>query len=367
MFDMNRRQLAFQADKIEMVLLNHKAPARVTGGSVTSRTIQYWLRLAPSTKVAKVVALGEEIALALESPAARVSRSNGHINVEITRRDHKDIRFLHLATRLSKDHQLAQALGVPGTALLGLDAEGIPLLVRLASPDVTHVLIAGTTGSGKTEVARTILASLAYFQKPRVIQMMLLDPKGSAFRVFEGLPHVLFETIKTSEEAILRFRWLAAEMERRQDQNIAIPRIVVVVDELADLLVQGGQELQFHLARIAQRGRSAGISLIACTQKPSIAAIGSMIKANFPVRIVGKVTSADEAQLASGIAGSGAERLSGRGDFLLVAGGEQVRFQEAYLAPDDVEAFRRFVTSRCANSGNQTKIRGLFERLRRVK
>jgi S-DNA-T family DNA segregation ATPase FtsK/SpoIIIE len=349
---MDKRQLYLQADRIESVLLSHKAPARVTGGRVTARMVQFHVQLAPSTRVGKVQALNEEIALALGAPAARVNRSKGRINIEVLREDSNKVNFLDLAKELSRDHQLERALQVPGTALLGLDVEGIPLLVRLSSPDVTHILVAGTTGSGKTEVTRTIVASLVYFQKPREIQLVVVDPKGSSFRLFDGLPHMLNGILKTTEGTGSCLRWLESEMERRQDEGIRCPRLVVVLDELADLLIQGGQELQVLLSRLAQRGRSAGISIIACTQKPTSSAVGSLIKANFPVRLVGKVTSADEARVASGIGGTGAERLAGRGDFVLVAAGEMVRFQAAYLAPEDCVAFREIVASR---SGSYAK------------
>ncbi len=343
---MNKRKLHLQADRIEMVLQNHKAPARVTGGRVTPRTVQFHLQPAPMTKVAKVEALSEEIALALGAPSARVTRANGKINVEVPRVDSSQIHFLELAARMERDQELVRVLQIAGTALLGLDAEGVPLLVRLTSPEVTHILIAGTTGSGKTEVVKTILASLAHFQKAREIQMLLVDPKGNAFRAFEGLPHLLCPIIKTVHDSITWLRWLEAEMERRQSEDITRPRIVLVLDELADLLMQGGPEVQVHLTRLAQRGRSAGISILACTQKPTSGAIGTLVKANFPVRLVGKVTSAEEARVASGLAGTGAEKLAGRGDFILVAGGERVRFQAAYLAPEEYASFHEAIRSK---------------------
>ncbi len=361
---MDKRKLHVQANRIEMVLIHHTAPARVTGGRVTPRTIQFHLQVAPATKVAKVEALSEEIALALGARSARVTRSNGQINVEVPREDSTNVRFLDLAAQLLRDTQLRRALQVPGTAILGLDTEGIPLLVRLASPDVTHILIAGTTGSGKTEVARTILASLIYFQRPREVQLLLVDPKGNAFKLFLGLPHLLGDIVKTVEETLNRLRWLEAEMERRQDEEITRPRIVLVLDELADLLMQGGQEMQVHLTRLAQRGRSAGISIIVCTQKPTASAIGSLVKANFPVRLVGKVTSAEEARVATGLGGTGAERLGGRGDFVLVAAGEVVRFQAAFLAAEDYGAFRDYVI---ASAMPQSNSRGILSRLIRVK
>jgi len=129
-------------------------------------------------------------------------------------------------------------------------------------------------------------------------------------------------------------------MQRRQENGIVKPCLVLLLDELADLLMQGGHQLETDLTRLIQRGRSAGISVIACTQKPTSSAVGSLVKANFPVRLVGKVTSAIEAHVASGLAGSGAEKLAGRGDFILVAGGEKIRLQVAHLPPADYAELR---------------------------
>ncbi|MGB8648081.1 MAG: DNA translocase FtsK, partial [Anaerolineae bacterium] len=241
---MNKRKLYIQANRIEWVLNNHKAPARVTGGRVTPSLIRFDLEIAPRTRVGQVEALSQEIALALGAASARVTRTKGQLNVEVPREDASQVRFLALADRLAQDLQLKRNLIVPGTAVLGLDVEGIPLLLRLSAPDVTHILVAGTTGSGKTEVVRTILASIIYFQKARDAQFLLVDPKGSAFKLFLGLPHLLTVPIKTIDETLERLRWLESEMERRQELGITRPRIILVLDELADLLMQGGQELQ---------------------------------------------------------------------------------------------------------------------------
>ncbi|MGE5140327.1 MAG: DNA translocase FtsK [Rudaea sp.] len=362
---MDKRKLHLQANRIETVLIKHRAPARITGGRVTPRLIQFNLQVDPAVKVSSVQALSEEIAMAVGARSARVTRSQGLLSIQIPRSDPVDVRFLPLARRLANDSQLNRAMQIPGTALLGLDTDGIPLLVRLASPDVTHILIAGTTGSGKTEVMRTLLASLIYFQRPREIQLVLIDPKGSAFRMFEGLPHLLFSPIKTVQEALERLRWLTAEMERRQQQGTARPRLVLVLDELADLLQQGGGEMQAYLTRLAQRGRSAGISLVACTQKPSASSVGSLTRANFPVRLVGRVTSADEARIAAGLAASGAEKLAGHGDFVLVAAGELVRFQAAHLPAGEYEEFRAHLALNAGRNARASRDRSLISRLRR--
>ncbi len=337
---MNRQKLHHQADKIEYVLATHKAPARVTGGRVTPRTIQFHVAPSATTKVSKVENLSEEIALALNASSARVSRANGQINIEIPRDDIQPLRLLDLCAQVQKDAAMAQALSVAGTTLLGMAVDGVPLLLRVSAPDVAHVLIAGTTGSGKSEAARTMLASLMLYQRPRDVQIIIVDPKASEFRHFEHLPHLCCPIIKNVEDAVANLEWLVEEMTRRQEQMIVRPRIVLVIDELADLLMQGGDQVEGYLTRLVQRGRSAGISVIGCTQKPTASVLGGLVKANFPVRLVGKVTSANEALVASGVAQSGAEKLMGRGDFLLIANGEKIRVQIAHIPANDYDAFR---------------------------
>ena len=337
---MDRRRLHQQADKIEWVLATHKAPARVTGGRVTSNLVQFHVTPAPATKISKLENLSEELALALNAPAARISRSNGHVNIEIPRAQSRALRLLDLCADMRDNAALRQAMSIAGTTLLGIGADGLPLLLRVSAPDVAHVLIAGTTGSGKSETARAMLASLMLFQRARDVQIIIVDPKASEFRVFEHAPHLLCPIIKNVEDAIANLEWLVEEMARRQKENITRPHIVLLIDELADLMMQGGAETENFLTRLMQRGRSAGISVIACTQKPTASVLGSLVKANFPVRLVGKVTSANEALVASGIAQSGAEKLAGRGDFLLIANGEKIRVQIAHLPSNDYEIFR---------------------------
>lgn len=339
---MDQQQLHLQADRIEWVLFTHKAPARVTGGRVTPHVVQFHLSPAPTTKIAKVESLAEEIALALGAPNARIARTDGHLSVEIPRPRTRPLLLLDLIKQIKGNKDMDRIMVTPGTALLGLDTDGVPVLLRLGSPDVCHVLIAGTTGSGKTEAAKTLLASLLLFQKARDVQVIVIDPKGSAYRMFEGYPHLLCPIIKQVDDAKANLEWLVQEMQRREERGEVRPRIVVVVDELADLLMQGGRQVQENLTRIVQRGRSAGLSVIACTQKPTSDAVGSLVKANFPVRLVGRVTSAVEAHVATGVAASGAEKLVGRGDFILVAGGERIRLQVARLSNPNLSEYRGF-------------------------
>ena len=147
---MEKRTLNLQADKIEMVLASHKAPTRVWGGRMTPRTVQFHLAPAANTRLSKLESLTEEVALALGTPTARLTRSNGTLSLEVPRADSRFVSLAQLDAQLQDDEHLKRALASPGTAILGLDSEGVPLLLRLSSPDVAHCLIAGTTGSGKT-------------------------------------------------------------------------------------------------------------------------------------------------------------------------------------------------------------------------
>lgn len=324
-----RRRLEMQADRIEAVLASHKVQGRVWGGAVTPRFIRFQVMTSLDTKVNRVSGLSEEIALSLGVPATRVYRQNGAIQVEVPRGDPEAVRLLPLCRRLAGETP-------PGTAVLGVDEEGTPLLVKLSSPDVVHVLVAGTTGSGKTALARSFLLSLALFNRPDALRLVLIDPKGRGFGPLAGLPHLLGRVATTTAEGALALEWLVGEMERRDRDEVSTPELVVGIDELADLLVTGGKEVERSLLRLAQRGREAGVHLVACTQKPSAEVVSGLLKANFPVRLVGSVASPEDAKVASGIAGTGAEKLMGRGDFLLVARGDVVRFQAAYAAEDDM-------------------------------
>jgi S-DNA-T family DNA segregation ATPase FtsK/SpoIIIE len=130
---------------------------------------------------------------------------------------------------------------------------------------------------------------------------------------------------------------MVEEMVRRDRENISEPRVIIFIDEVADLMEQGGKAMDRLMTRLTQRGRSAGLHIIACTQKPLVASIGSLTRSNFPVRLVGSVASSDDAKIAAGISGTGAEKLLGRGDFLLVAKGHVTRFQAAYVNEQEIK------------------------------
>ena len=327
------RTYELQAARIESVLGAHKVPARVWQATVTPRFVRFDVTTALGTRLSKVSGLAEELAFALGARATRVYREGGVLHVEVPRETARTVALLPLCGRL--------AAVPPYCAVLGVDAGGAPLLLRLDSPDVAHVLVAGTTGSGKTALVRTVLLSLAMHNHPGHLQFVLIDPKGRGLAPLAGLPHLWRPggpgAVQDVAAAVTVLEALVAEMARRDAAGRALPRLVVAVDELADLLQTGGKPVAETLTRLTQRGREAGIHVLAATQRPSAALVGGLMKANFPVRLVGSVVSAEDARVAAGLPGTEAERLLGRGDFLLVTRGQVIRFQAAYAAGNEVD------------------------------
>lgn len=362
-------RLEAQADHLETILASHKIRATVEGGTVTPRLVRFRLAPAAGVKIAHIARLSEELAMALGARSCRVIRQGQHIQLEFPRAGRQTVRLERVQAALSHVP--------PATAVLGLDADGAPLLLRLSSPDVAHVLIAGTTGSGKTALAQTMIASLLMANSLSELGLVLIDPKGRGYRRFADAPHLLLPIANHAGAGLAGLEWLVDEMERRDQEGVSLPRIVAFIDELADLALVGGKAVERLLTRVVQRGREAGIHVVACTQKPSASVIGSLVKSNFPVRVVGAVASADDARVATGMAGSGAERLAGRGDFLVVAHGVPHRLQAAYIAPIDIERLvyrlnegdgraRASPPPRSAGNGRGTGWRSVAEHVRRV-
>ena len=326
-----RQKLEYQADRIEHLLSQHRVPARVTGGTVTPRWVRFHVLPAIGAKISHIRNLHEELAAALDTPSCRVSRRGSAIAVEVPRDDPQPVRLLPLYKQLPPDTWPKS----PITATLGLAEDGSPLLIRLPSPDVAHILVAGTTGSGKTVLLRTIILSLAMTNTPPALSLVLIDSKGSAFSPFEGLPHLARPVITTVQETLEALKSLVHLMERRTNAKPQ-SHVTIVIDELADLLLVAGTPIRYALTRLTQRGREASIHVIAATQKPTSAVIGTLAKANFPVRLVGRVMCTEDARVATGWNGSGAERLLGRGDFLAVAEGQVTRFQVAHVTDPEI-------------------------------
>ncbi len=244
----------------------------------------------------------------------------------------------NLPTRLVELLQSYLRLGHPipsFTALLGIVDDGAPLLVRLPSPVVGHIHILGTLGSGKTTLAQTIILSLALSHRRSQLMFVLIDPKQRALGHLGQLAHLLWPVIQNVNDALDALDELVRLVETRERTQTRAPRIVVVIDETDPLLQIAGDHVPQALARLTQRGRWAGIHVIACAQKPPITITSSeaLAQTAFPVRLVGKVGNSDEAYAATGLAESGAEKLKGRGDFIGIAQGALWRFQAAFATP----------------------------------
>jgi S-DNA-T family DNA segregation ATPase FtsK/SpoIIIE len=361
-----RERLEFMADRIEAVLALHRIPARVTGGTVTPRWVRFQVLPAIGAKISAIKGLNEELAAALDVPGVRISRRGAAVDVEIPRNDPQPVRLLPLLRQLTEDDDALPAM----TATLGLAEDGAPLLIRLPSPDVSHILVAGAAGAGKTVLLQAVALALAMTNPSPVSRsversptdlteasrqgMLAVDCRaalalvlvGRAFAPFEGLPHLARPVVREMAEATEALQSLVRLMEQRGSRgdgdremrpaHSGHTHVTILIDELDDLVAVGGEPARHALTRLIQRGCEAGIHVVAATREPSSAALGPLVKAVFPARLVGRVTSAEEARTATGWSGTGAERLLGRGDFLAVAEGRVMRFQVAHVSPDEV-------------------------------
>jgi S-DNA-T family DNA segregation ATPase FtsK/SpoIIIE len=321
-----RQLLEYQADQIELVLWSHKIKGQVRGGKITPRWARFETVLPATAKPEKVAGLQSTIAHRLGAEC-RVQTNGGQLVIEVARTDSR-------AVTLS---QIAMSQAPPLAALLGLElSDGCPLLLKIDNPDVAHVLIAGTTGCGKTTLIRSMIASLAWYNADGV-QFYILDPKGR-YDDLAWLPHLPLHSITSDiADQMDVLGMLVSEMEKRTEPD---PRLILVIDELADLSMVGGDDVIHLLTRLTQRGREVGIHVLAGTQKPTALAIGSLVKSNFPTRIVGHVVSAEDAKVASGLPKTGAESLQGKGDFLLCLGG-LTRFQATLPDAEFLHQLRR--------------------------
>jgi len=252
-------------------------------------------------KVNRVQALANELALALGVTNVRVSRQGSSVQLEVPRDDARPVKLLPL---------MAQLKELPAyTATLGMCDDGAPLLVRLASPNVGHVLISGTTGSGKTALCQTIILSLVMTHRRSQLQ---ITPFGD-FGKLMNIPHIFHKSLPE-----------IASLIPRQSSD---PRIVVLIDPMT---LNG--ELHTALNLILRQGANSGIHVIATTSAPA-----EFSSFPFLTRLVGKVPDTNTARAAAGIGGTGAEKLTGHGDFIAVAAGQVVRFQAAYVSAAEME------------------------------
>jgi S-DNA-T family DNA segregation ATPase FtsK/SpoIIIE len=340
----------------------------------------YELEPAPGLKASRVIGLADDIARSMSALSARVSTVPGRtvIGIELPNATREKVLLREiLAARDFGDSNLRLPLA------LGKDIGGDPIVANLAK--MPHLLIAGTTGSGKSVAINTMILSLLYKLTPEECRLIMIDPKMLELSVYDGIPHLLSPVVTDPKKAVVALKWVVGEMEERYrkmskmgvrniegyngrvkeslangemfkrtiqtgfDEEtgdpvfeteefapVSLPYIVVVVDEMADLMMVAGKEIEACIQRLAQMARASGIHLIMATQRPSVDVITGTIKANFPTRISFQVTSKIDSRTILGE--QGAEQLLGMGDMLFMAGGGRIsRIHGPFVSDEEVE------------------------------
>ena len=373
----SQQELDTAARLVEAKLLEFKIKADVVNvlpGPVITR---FELDLAPGMKVSTVSSLEKDLARALSAMSVRVVDQipgKSVIALELPNR-HREIVYISEVLDCKKFNESKSPL----TMVLGADISGLPVVVDLAK--MPHLLVAGTTGSGKSVGVNCMLVSLLYKSSPEDLRMILIDPKMLELNVYEGIPHLLTEVVTDMKDAANALRWCVGEMERRYKllaeigvRNLAgyntaikkaraagqpivdplwkpgdsmaesapeldkLPTIVVVVDEFADMMMIVGKKCEELITRIAQKARAAGIHLILATQRPSVDVITGLIKANIPTRIAFQVSSKIDSRTILGQ--QGAETLLGHGDMLYMPPGSGVPTRVHGAFVDDHEVHK---------------------------
>ncbi len=362
--EINRRSLEETARQLEDTLLQHGVDAQLTKIVPGPTVTRYEIELAPGVKVNRVSALSHDIAYALATPDVRLlvpipGKSAIGVEVPNTKR-----RLVSLGDILASP-EAAMPLP-PLTVGLGMDISGQPRLLNLA--ELPHVLIAGATGAGKSSCINAIVTSLLMRTHPDDVRMIMVDPKRVELGQYNGVPHLLTRVIVNPKKANDALKWAVAEMDRRYDlladakvRDIEgyrekwdaglldpdgfdrFPFIVVIIDELNDLMMVAGREVEESIVRIAQMARAVGIHLVIATQRPSVDVITGVIKANIPSRLAFSVTSQTDSRVI--IDSAGAEKLVGMGDMLVVTAQEPrpQRIQGAFVRETEVEAVVQWV------------------------
>ncbi len=379
-FSLSDDALEENARMLESVLDDYGVRGEIVAVRPGPVVTLYELEPAPGLKASRVIGLADDIARSMSALSARVSTVPGRsvIGIELpnARREKVVLREI-LACRDFGDTQ--QRLPIA----LGKDIGGEPVVANLAK--MPHLLIAGTTGSGKSVAINTMILSLLYRLTPAECRLIMIDPKMLELSVYDGIPHLLSPVVTDPKKAVVALKWVVGEMEERYRKmskmgvrNIegyngrvrealergemfkrtvqtgfddetgdpvfeteefapeALPFIVVIVDEMADLMMVAGKEIEACIQRLAQMARASGIHLIMATQRPSVDVITGTIKANFPTRISFQVTSKIDSRTILGE--QGAEQLLGMGDMLYMAGGAKItRIHGPFVSDEEVE------------------------------
>jgi len=310
---------------------------------------------AAGVKVSKIISLSDDIARNTSSESARIATIPGRstIGIELPNSTRENV---YLNEILSNSDFTKKEIRLP--IALGKNISGIPVVGDLAS--MPHLLIAGTTGSGKSVCINTIILSLLYRHTPSRCKFILIDPKMLELSTYEGIPHLLCPVITEAKKAASVLGWVVKEMENRYKlmtkegvRNIdsyntkhilAMPYIVVVVDEMSDLMLVAGKEIENYIQKLSQMARAAGIHIIMATQRPSVDVITGTIKANFPTRISFQVTSKIDSRTILGE--QGAEQLLGKGDMLYMSSANRiVRIHAPFVSDNEIEKVNNYLRS----------------------
>ena len=362
--EVNRRSLEDTARQLEDTLLQHGVDATLTKIVPGPTVTRYEIELAPGVKVNRVSNLSHDIAYALATPDVRLLvpiPGKSAIGVEVPNNKR---RLVSLGDILASSEMSKPAS--PLTVGLGMDISGSPKMLNLA--ELPHVLIAGATGAGKSSCINSIVTSLLMRTHPDDVRLIMVDPKRVELGQYNGVPHLLTRVITNPKKANEALKWAVAEMDRRYDlladakvRDIEgyrekweagnldpegfdrFPFIVVLIDELNDLMMVAGREVEESIVRIAQMARAVGIHLVIATQRPSVDVITGVIKANVPSRLAFSVASQTDSRVI--LDGSGAEKLIGMGDMLVVTAMEPrpQRIQGAWVRESEVQAVVEWV------------------------
>ena len=310
---------------------------------------------AAGVKVSKIINLSDDIARNTSSDSARISTIPGRntVGIELPNSSRENV---YLSEILNNKNFKNKEIKLP--IALGKDISGLPIIGDLAS--MPHLLIAGTTGSGKSVCINTIILSLLYRHSPDKCKFILIDPKMLELSTYEGIPHLLCPVITEAKKAASVLGWVVKEMESRYrlmtkegvrnidgynaKHKLPMPFIVVVVDEMSDLMLVAGKEIENYIQKLSQMARAAGIHIIMATQRPSVDVITGTIKANFPTRISFQVTSKIDSRTILGE--QGAEQLLGKGDMLYMSSANKiVRIHAPFVSDNEIEKINNFLRS----------------------
>jgi S-DNA-T family DNA segregation ATPase FtsK/SpoIIIE len=340
---------------IEKILLDFGIDGKITkinNGPVVSL---YEFEPAPGVKVSKIINLSDDLARNTSSTSARVSTIPGKntVGIEIPNESRESV---YLKEIIENEKFLKKEIKLP--IAIGKSISGIPIIGDLTS--MPHLLIAGTTGSGKSVCINTIIVSLLYRLSPDLCKFILIDPKMLELSAYEGIPHLLSPVITDSKKAASALGWTVREMNNRyklmskdgvrnidgynSKHKLKMPYIVVVVDEMSDLMLVAGKEIENYIQKLSQMARAAGIHIIMATQRPSVDVITGTIKANFPTRISFRVSSKIDSRTILGE--QGAEQLLGNGDMLFMSSANRiVRIHGPYVSEKEIEKITNVLRS----------------------